>query len=57
MAKEKRRRLPLSLTSYLDNIVKAADRLGYEAAIIRYQIIAYAERNKFCHSGIKEIIE
>ena len=57
MANEKRRRLPLSPTPYLDDITKAADRLGCEAGMIRYQIIAYAERNNFCHSGIKEMIE
>ena len=56
MANEKRRRLPLSPTPYLDDIAKAADRLGYDAAMIRYQIIAYADRNSFCHSGIKEMI-
>ena len=56
MANEKRCRLPLSPTPYLDDIAKAADRLGCEAAMIRYQIIAYADRNSFCHSGIKEMI-
>ena len=56
MANEKRRRLPLSPTPYLDDIAKAADRLGCDTAMIRYQIIAYADRNSFCHSGIKEMI-
>ena len=56
MVNEKRRRLPLSPTPYLDDIAKAADRLGCEAAMMRYQIIAYADRNSFCHSGIKEMI-
>ena len=56
MANEKRRRLPLSPTPYLDDITKAADRLGCEAAMIRYQIIAYADRSIFCHSGIKVMI-
>ena len=56
MVNEKRRRLPLSPTPYLDDIAKAADRLGCEATMIRYQIIAYAVRNNFRHSGIKEMI-
>ena len=56
MFDKKRRRLPLSPTPYLDEIAKAADRLGCDAAMIRYQIIAYADRNSFCHSGIKEMI-
>ena len=46
----------LSPNPYLDGIAKAADRLKCEGAMIRYQIIAYAERNNFCHSGIKETV-
>ena len=55
-AEEKRRRLPLSPTPYLDDIAKAATRLGHDFAIVRYQILAYAERNDFCHSGVKNMI-
>ena len=35
---------------------KAAERLGYEVGLVRYQIIAYADRNNFCHSGLKNMI-
>ena len=56
LAEEKRRRLPISPTPYLDDIAKAAERLGYEADLIRYQIVAYADRNNFCHSRIKAMI-
>ena len=56
LAEEKRRRLQISPTPYLDDIAKAAERLGYEADLIRYQILAYANRNNFCHSGIKAMI-
>ena len=43
--------LPISPTSYLDNMTKAASRLGYDVGLVRYQILAYADRNNFCHSG------
>ena len=56
-AREERRRMPLSPTPYLDDIAKAATRLGHDFAIVRYQIFAYAERNDFCHSGVKNMIE
>lgn len=56
-AKEERRRLPLSRTPYLDDIAKAAARLGHDFAIVRYQILAYADRNDFCHSGVKNMIQ
>ena len=56
-AEEERRRLPLSPTPYLDDIVKAATRLGHDFEIVRYQILAYAERNDFCHSGVKTMIQ
>ena len=56
-AEEQRRRLPLSPTPYLNDIAKAADRLGHGFAIVRYQILAYAERNDFCHSGVKNMIQ
>ena len=56
MANEKRRHLAFSPTPYLDDIAKAAERLGCEGAMIRYQIIVYADRNSFCHSGIKEMV-
>ena len=56
LADEKRYRLPISPTPYLDDIAKAAERLGYEADLIRYQIVAYANRNNFCHGGLKAMI-
>ena len=56
-AEEERRRLPLSPTPYLDDIAKAAAGLGYDFAIVRYQILAYADRNDFCHSGVKNMIQ
>ena len=57
MEDEKRRRVPTSPTPYLDDVAKAAERLGYEVDLIRYQILAYANRNNFCHSGIKAMIQ
>ena len=57
MEDEKRRRVPTSPTPYLDDVAKAAERLGHEKSLIRYQIMAYADRNNFCHSGIKSMIQ
>ena len=51
------RRLSPAPTPYLDEVAKAASQLGYEESLVRYQILAYAERNDFCHSGIKEIAQ
>ena len=45
----------ISPTPYLDDIKEAAARLGYEVSLVRYQIIAYAERNNFCHRGLKAL--
>ena len=56
-ASRQRRRLPPTPTPYLDDVAKAASRLGYEESLVRYQILAYAERNDFCHSGIKALID
>ena len=56
-ADEELRRFPVSPTPYLDDIAKAASRLGHDINLVRYQIIAYAERNNFCHSGIKVMID
>ena len=56
MAEERQRGPPISPTPYLDDVAKAAHRLGYEVDLVRYQIVAYAERNNFCHSGIKAMI-
>ena len=50
------RRLALSPTPYLDDIAKAAARLGYDVGLVRYQILAYADRNNFCHSGLEAMI-
>lgn len=56
-AQQEARKLAISPTPYLDDITKAATRLGYDYSLVRYQILAYAERNKFfCHSGIKGMI-
>ena len=52
-----RRRIVLSPTPYLDDIAKATSRLGYEESLVKCQIMAYAERNEFCHSGIKALAE
>ena len=56
-AQQEARRLAISPTPYLDDLTKAATRLGYDYSLIRYQIRAYAERNEFCHSGIKGMID
>ncbi len=56
-AQQEARRLAISPTPYLDDITKAATRLGYDYSLVRYQILAYAEKNKFCHSGIKGMID
>ncbi len=52
-AEEVARHLPISPTPYLDDIAKAASRLGYDVGLVRFQILAYASRNNFCHSGLK----
>ena len=52
-----RRRSVPTPTPYLDNIAIAASRLEYEESLVRYQIIAYAERNNFCHSGVKAMAQ
>ena len=58
MEDEKRRRVPTSPTPYLDDIARAANILGCEVDMIRYQILAYADRNNSsCHSGLKAMIE
>ena len=54
---EMRRSVPASPTPYLDETAKAAERLGHDKGLIRYQILAYADRNNFCHSGIKSMIQ
>ena len=57
LAEQRSRRLALSPTPYLDDIAKAAHRLGCEVDLVRYQIVAYADRNNFCHSGLKAMIQ
>ena len=57
MEDEKRRRVPTSPTPYLDEIAKAANGLGYQVDLIIYQILAYADRNKFCDSSLKVMIQ
>ena len=56
-AEQETRRIAVSPTPYLDDIAKAAARLGHDFDLVRYQILAYAERNYFCHSGLKGMIE
>lgn len=51
-AEQKQRRLDPAPAPYLDDVAIAASRLGYEESLVRYQILAYADRNDFCHSGI-----
>lgn len=55
-AEREARRLAIAPTPYLDDVVKAAARLGYDFDLVRYQILAYADRNDFCHSGLKNMI-
>ena len=57
MEDEKRRRVPTSPTPYLDDVANAAERLGHEKSLVRYQILAYAGRNISCPSGIKAMIQ
>ena len=52
-AERKKRRLSPAPTPYLDDVAIAASRLGYEESLVRYQILAYADRNTFCHSSVK----
>ena len=42
-AQQEARRLAISPTPYLDEVTKAATRLGYDYSMVRYQILAYAE--------------
>ena len=56
-ADRKRRRLAPTPTPYLDDVAKAASRLGYPESLVRYQILAYADRNNFCHSGIRAMAQ
>ncbi|KAM0805153.1 hypothetical protein BDR22DRAFT_885225 [Usnea florida] len=56
-AEQEARRIALSPTPYLDDVAKAAARLGHNFDLVRYQILAYAERNNFCHSGLKAMID
>ena len=55
-AQQETRRLTIALTLYLDDVSTAVARLGYDFAFVRYQIFAYADRNNFCHSGLKAMI-
>ena len=56
-ADRKARRLDPAPTPYLDDVAKAASQLGYSESLVRYQILAYADRNNFCHSGIKAMAQ
>ena len=56
-AERKARHLDPAPTPYLDDVAKAASRLGYSESLVRYQILAYADRNNFCHSGIKAMAQ
>ncbi len=55
---EGRRSKPLSPTPFVDDVIKAAEKLGCDPRMIRYQILQYAaQNNHFFHSGIGEMIE
>lgn len=55
---EGRRTKPLSPTPFVENVIKAAEKLGCDPRMIRYQILQYAARNNnLSHSGIGEMIE
>ena len=41
---------------WTETIDEASRLLGYQARIIRYQILAYAERNNVCHNGIHSMV-
>ena len=56
-AEREERRLDPAPSPYLDDVAKAASRLGYSESLVRYQILAYADRNNFCHSGIKAMAQ
>ena len=56
LTEERQRRLLISPTPYLNDVTKAADRLGHDFELVRYQILAYADRNNFYHSGLKAMI-
>jgi len=57
-AEEEGRRIsPLSATPFVDDVIKAAEKLGCEPRLVRYQILRYAVRNNFCHSRISEMID
>ena len=56
-AEQEARRIAPSPTPYLDDVAKAAARLGHDFDLVGYQILAYAERNNFCHSGLKAMID
>ena len=55
-AEQDRRQLPIAPTPYLDDVARAATILGYEFDLVEYQILAYADRNNFRHSGLKAMI-
>jgi hypothetical protein len=50
---------PLSPTPFADDVIKAAEKLGCDPRLVRYQILQYAARknNDKSHSGIGEMIE
>ena len=56
-AEQEAHRIVLSPTPYLDDVAKAAARLGHDFDLVVYQILAHAERNNFCHSGRKAMIQ
>ena len=40
----------------LDDIARAAGTLACNVSMVCYQIIAYAERNNFCHTSLQTMI-
>ena len=57
LAVQRCRGLAPSPVLYLNDVQEAAIRIGIDFSLVRYQILAYPERNNSCHSGIKRMID
>ncbi len=49
--------IPRPRTRLLNDIETAAERRGVESKQLGYEITQYAERNSYCHSGVKRMID
>ncbi|KAL6714798.1 hypothetical protein ACLMJK_007058 [Lecanora helva] len=49
--------IPPPPTPFLDDIAKAADRLGHDKGNVIYQILAYANKIDLGHSAVKAMVE